>query len=196
MRSKLFTRLGPLAAAIAILAWAGHDQARPTALAQDHSAKAEEGRQLELQYAQTYLKLVKLDLERADSSNRRVPGTVTPVIMDQLNTRVAEAEARLKALQQEPDAAQATLKAMEISSQIAAQRLQQAEAANTRAPGAIPELQLARMKVAYELAKLRMARTKALADAPREEQLAWEVEQLREEVDELRSLVMLLRERN
>ncbi len=151
---------------------------------------------VELQYARTYLKLAQLDLERAQGTNRRISGTVTPAIIDQLSSTVSQAEARVKALEKHPNAAEANLTAIEVSSRLSAQRLKRAEEANRRAPGAFPQAQLDRMRVANELATLRVERSKMLRNASPEVQLAWEVEQLREEMNELRAMVMLLRERN
>jgi hypothetical protein len=170
-----------------------HDES-PDSPAASHPHHATDS--VALKYAEASLKLAQIDLQRAEDANERVAGTITPGAMDQLQHRVFEAQARLSALRGESGAAAASLKVLEAAATIAATRLSQAEAANRRAPGAVPQLQLERLRVGNELAQLRIERTKSLQQAPLEQQLAWEVEQLHQELDELRAQVLLLRQRN
>ncbi len=158
---------------------------------------ADEERQLDIRYAQAYLRLVEATLDKYQETNRRQPNIIRRGVIQALQESVREAQDRIK-LAESDDAhdaeiyvsgAEATLRAAEES-------LRKAQAANAQRPGTIGAQEIARLNAEIELGKVRIEKARHLSAESPLSNVRFEIEQLREQVRELRLIVALLRDRN
>jgi hypothetical protein len=178
-------------------AQAADDPAAPTPAKAAPSSKdketalAAEQQALNIKYAETFLQLSQVSLQKAMDFNRRVPGGFSEAEVDRLRRIVAFAEERLQWVKSAGHKqADANIFMAEVSLRSAEQNYQKAMNANTRVPGAVSPLEIERLRLTLELARMSMekARLAAETNSPVDD-VQWELDQLREDVMQLRSRV-------
>ena len=160
--------------------------------------KQNSSEEIEVRYAQAYVKLMEAELAKLNFSNRAVPGTIRPAVLEAAQVAVREAQDRVKLAKKSDDipdheiyvdAAKSDLKYAEDS-------LRKAEAANLKFGGTVSDTEMARLKAQLELAKARIEVAGNLKGASPLIQAQFELEQLREQVQQMRIMIALLRDRN
>lgn len=154
------------------------------------AARDEAVRQLNVKYAQLYLKLAKVNLEKAQSLNNRVAGAFSAVEVDRLTRLVQLAEDRLKSVQKSGKQSEAYRQSAEATVNSAESTYRKSLATNERYPGAVSPLEVERQRLTLELAKLALEKANLIGGS--NDALAglqWEVDQLREDMLILRSRV-------
>ena len=152
---------------------------------------AAEQQALSVKYAETFLKLSKVSLEKAVDFNRRVPGGFSAAEIDRLQRIVGFAEERLdwvkKAGHKQADA---NIFTATMALRSAEQNYQKAMNANTRVPGAVSPLEVERLRLTVDLAQMSMQKASLAAETSSPvDDVQWELDQLREDVMQLRSRV-------
>lgn len=167
---------------VAALLVAGQVPAQPAPM----SAAAEES--LELRYARARLELAEANLKRVEQMNRKLDRTVPSSVVADFRDGVTEAREQFQqASQAAPEGEFAVwLKRAEGSARSAKQRWHDAVAANRRVKDTIPAIDVERFRLRAEVARLQWDRGQQLAAAPREAQLAWQVDLLNDEVELLK----------
>jgi hypothetical protein len=165
----------------AALLWAA--QAPPPA---PRDAAAEES--LELRYARVRLELAEANLKRVEQMNKKLDRTVPSSVVAEFKNDVTEANLQFRQATQEApaDPLAIWLRRAESSFQSATTRWKNAVAANRRVPDTIPVLDVDRFRLRAEVARLQWQRGQKLAKAPREQQLAWQVDLLNDEMELLK----------
>ncbi len=146
---------------------------------------------LNIKYAETFVDLAKVNLQKATDFNRRVPGAFSEAEVDRLRRLVAFGEERLgwtkSAGHKQSDA---NIFAAEVSLRSAEANHQKAMSANTRVPGAVSNLEIERLRLTADLARMSMQKARLVAEtATPVGRRAVELDQLREDVMQLRSRV-------
>jgi hypothetical protein len=145
------------------------------------------GENLETRYARTRLKLAQANLQRVEHMNRKLDRTVPSSVVADFKREVGEAELQFQnASAEKTSAFDVWLRRAENAFRSATTRLQGALAANKQVKDTIPAIDVERFRLRAEVAQLQWDRGKSLAKAPREAQLAWQVELLSDEVELLR----------
>ena len=165
----------------AALFWAA--QAPPPA---PRDAAAEES--LELRYARVRLELAEANLKRVEQMNKKLDRTVPSSVVADFKNDVTEANLQFRQATQEAPADPLViwLRRAESSFQSATTRWKNAVAANRRVPDTIPALDVDRFRLRAEVARLQWQRGQELTKAPREQQLAWQVDLLNDEMELLK----------
>ena len=143
---------------------------------------------LELRYARARFELAEANLKRVEQMNKRLDRTVPSSVVADFKNDVAEADLQFRqAAQESPaDPLAIWLRRAESSFQSAKTRWQNAIAANRRVADTIPALDVDRFRLRAEVARLQWDRGQSLVKAPREQQLAWQVDLLNDEVELLK----------
>ena len=158
--------------------------------------KQDSKEEVNVRYAQAYAKLMEAEVAKLNFSNRTVPGTIRPAVIQAAQVALREAQDRVKLAKKNDDipdheiyveAAKAYLAYSEES-------LRQAESANLKFGGTISDVEMARIKAQLELAKTRVEVANNLAGESPLLQAQYELELLREQVNQLQ-IVLLLRDR-
>jgi len=161
------------------------------------SPAAKEERELDIRYAQAYLKLMEVTLEKYEAINRRVANTIRPRVMQSLRDSVREARERIQLAESDDVGdSQIYVSSAEADLRSAEDSLSAAQAANANSPGSVNEGEVVRLKAVVELAKVRIDRARHLASESPLSNIRFEMEQLREDVHELHLRVLLLISRN
>lgn len=149
-------------------------------------AAAEES--LELRYARVRFELAEANLKRVEQMNKKLDRTVPSSVGADFKNDLTEAELQFRqAAQPAPaDPLAVWLRRAESSFQSATTRWKNAVAANRRVPDTIPALDVDRFRLRAEVAQLQWQRGQKLAGAPREQQLAWQVDLLNDEMELLK----------
>jgi seryl-tRNA(Sec) selenium transferase len=158
--------------------------------------KAKE-KELDIRYAKGYLKLMQATLEKYQETNRRLPNTIRPSVMQAIQENVREARERVQ-LAEKDDTSDAEIYVSGAESDLrsAQESLSKAEAANLQFNGTVSPPEIERLKADLELAQIKVERARHLASESPLSNVRFELEQLREDVQELRMFVALLRDRN
>jgi hypothetical protein len=161
------------------------------------AAEKKKEQELDVKYAKAYLKLVEATLEKYEDTNRRLPNTIRPSVIQAIQEGVREARERLQ-LAQRDDVSDSEIYVSGAESDLrtAEESLRKAEAANIQFSGTISDAEIARLKADVELSKIRAEKARHLASESALSNVRYELEQLREDVQELRMFVALLRDRN
>lgn len=142
---------------------------------------------LEMRYARSRLKLAQANLQRVEEMNRKLDRTVPSSVVNDFKRQVGEAELEFQqASAEKRDGFEIWLRRAENAFRSATTRWQNAQTANKQVKDTIPALDVERFRLRAEVAQLQWERGKALAKAPREEQLAWQADLLSDEVELLR----------
>ncbi len=149
-------------------------------------AAAEES--LELRYARVRFELAEANLKRVEQMNKKLDRTVPSSVVADFKNDLAEADLQFRQAAREAtlDPMAIWLRRAESSFQSATTRWKNAIAANRRVSDTIPALDVDRFRLRAEVAHLQWQRGQKLAKAPREEQLAWQVDLLNDELELLK----------
>jgi hypothetical protein len=154
------------------------------------AARDEELQKLNVKYAQIYLQLAKVNLEKAQTLNNRVAGAFSAVEVDRLARLVQLAEERLAGAQHSGKQSDANRQSAEAAVNSAETTYKKSVATNERFPGAVSPLEVERQRLTVELAKLALAKANLVGGSSDAlAGLQWEVDQLREDMLILRSRV-------
>lgn len=163
------------------------DAAKPAAPPSLPAPKDAASENLQMRYARSRLKLAQANLQRVEEMNRKLDRTVPSSVVSDFKREVIEAELQFQQASSETgDGFDIWLRRAENAWRSATTRWQNAQTANKQVKDTIPALDVERFRLRVEVAQLQWERGKALAKAPREEQLAWQVDLLSDEVELLR----------
>ncbi len=189
-----------LAAGLLLCGWLTA-QVCPRLLADQQDQKAadkkEEKEDIQVQVAKAYVKVVEAEYNKYAETNRKLPGTIRPQVMQALQTAIREAQDRVK-LAQNDDMSDGEIYIASAKADLldAEEALRKANAANLQFADTVGPSEVARLKAVIDLAKLKVQMADKLSSDTPLSRVSWELEQLREEVQELRLIVALLRDRN
>jgi hypothetical protein len=157
-----------------------------------HAAAQTDARDdLQIEYAQARMALAEINLQQAEGINNRVRGAVAANVVNEYRRDVAVARRHLESLHsgREDDEFQLWLRRAEASHQSALAQWKSAKAVNARVPRAFDRLEVRRLELHAKLGRLLVEQGKALADAPRNDQVAWQLEVLANETQRLNEKV-------
>jgi hypothetical protein len=163
----------------------------------DDAKEKETEKDLDLRYAKAYVRVMEATLNKYRETNRKLPNTIRPSVMQAIEEGLREAQERVKLVDGDVSndgdifvaGAQAELREEQES-------LRKAEAANVQFSGTISAEEIALLKARVELASINFEKSKHLGSESSLSNVRYELEQLREELAELRMYVALLRDRN
>jgi len=152
----------------------------------------------DIRYAQAYVKLMEAELAKLNFSNRAVPGTIRPAVLEAAQVALREAQDRVRLAKKSDDIPDHEIYVDSAKAELnyAQESLRKAEAANLQVSGTVSDVEMARLKAQLEVAKVRVDVAGNLKGASPLIQAQFELEQLREQVQQLRIMVSLLRDRN
>ncbi len=189
----LLLSMGYLAANASLL-WG---QKKAEADTSDSTSASDQERELEIRYAQAYLKVMEATLAKYDELNRRLPNTIRATVIQDIRDATRKAQERVQLAQSdEVGDAQVYVASAEANLRVAEDALRIAQAANSRTPRAVGDGEIGQLKAQVELAKVRVDRARHLASESPLSNVRYELELLREDVQELQIRVALLRTRN
>lgn len=163
----------------------------------DKDSEKQTEHDLDVRYAEQYLKLVEATLAKYQYTNRKLPNTIRPAVIQAIEEGVREARERVQ-LAKSDDTSDADIYISSAESELRATQsaLRKAEAANLANSGTVLQVEIDRLNAELELAKIRVEKARHLAKESPLSNVQYEIEQLREDVHELRLIVALLRDRN
>ena len=157
-------------------------------------AAADRERELDIRYAEAYLKLMEATLARHEESNRTMPNTVRPTVIQGIQSAVREARERVElARRDEAGDSEIYVSSAEAELRLAEEALRRSQAANAKGARAISDGEVARLRAQVDLAKVRVEKARHLASESPLSNVRYELELLREDVQELQIFVALLR---
>ncbi|REK19029.1 MAG: hypothetical protein DWQ37_02380 [Planctomycetota bacterium] len=172
-------------AAPAVLPLAAQENGTPQSSVGSDQDQAEE-KQINVRYAQAYLKLMEAQLAEFQQRNQRSPNTIRPEAMQLAAEYVAKARERLRAAQSdEANESAVYVLAAEAEVRAAEAELQRAAAVNRQRAGTISRGEVARLQAQLELAKVKVVKARHLASESPLSNLRFEIDQLREDVQQL-----------
>lgn len=181
-------------AGVLAVAFATFQQAR-SANEPKKSSSADDAaaKEFAVRYAQTYLRMAELTLQKAQELNRRVPETLAGALIEKFTHDLEFAKAQLEDVRQSgnSNAFKLWLWRAELNLRSREQLLTAANRANSLKPGFYPPIDLERIQAAIELARLRVERGKSLVDKPPEARLAWQLEMMNEGLNRVDEMVSL-----
>ena len=196
--STRFRCLPPCVALLALMAWPLPAVARDPAVGEEPDAGAEskdmaadttDAKQFNRRYAEVYLKIAELNLQKARNPNRRVSNTIPASEIDRLKEIVHLAETQHQAASS-GDNQSVTLENDRSQIKVTEDSLQKAVAANNRAPGSVPQIELDRLRLLSQLSRLQLAKDQAAQESKSTAaKLKQRVDQLEEQVRELQTQV-------
>jgi type II secretory pathway pseudopilin PulG len=152
------------------------------------AAKAATPFELNIRYAEVYLQLAKVQLQRAVDTNKQVPGTFTNVAIEALRQIVFVAQEQLDMLKKSSGRpVNMFLVSAEANSRASAAAYNRAKAVNQMSPGAIPAAEIERLRLTAELASINLEKAKTIGDESSQEYVQWQIDQLREEFFQIRN---------
>jgi hypothetical protein len=170
---------------------------KPDADKPDASTEKSQEEELEIRYAEAYLKLMQATLSKYEGINRQGAGTIRPEVIQGLQESVREARDRVQMAKSDDEGdAIIYVSGAEAGLRSAEESLRNAQIANSRPGNAVSAAEMARLKAQVELANVRVARARHLASESPLSNVRYEIELLREHVQDLQLLVSLLRTRN
>lgn len=144
----------------------------------------------DVQYAQARLDLAQVNLARMEKMNAKVANVVSNNVVNAYRNDVTLAKLQLEEAQAgKSDSFRVWLLDVESQYQAAETAYKSAQAANKRKAGTFDPLDVERMRLRTEVIRLNLDRGRALADQPREAQLAWRVSTLNDEIERLMEVV-------
>ena len=154
-------------------------------------------KELDIRYAKAYVRLMEATLEKYQETNRRLPNTIRPAVIQAIQEGVREARTRVHRAETDDSHDSAIyVSGAEADLRFAQEALRKSEAANLQFAGTVSAVEIARLKADVELANVRIDKARHLAAESPLSNVRFELEQLREDVHELRLIVALLRDRN
>lgn len=174
---------------------AAEEPSTPAAASADDRERADElaaqQHKLDVKYAETFVRLSEVNLQKAEDFNARVPGAFSAAEVGRLRSIVSYAQDRLKWVKgPNQRQADANIFMADQALRAADQNYEKALSANSRVPGAVSQLETERLRLTVELAKMsrEKAELAARTNSPIDD-VQWELDQLREDVMQLRSRV-------
>ncbi|HVU88256.1 MAG TPA: hypothetical protein VHD36_13130 [Pirellulales bacterium] len=162
----------------------------------DAKEKATE-KDLDLRYAKAYVRVMEATLAKYQETNRRLPNTIRPTVIQAIQEGLREAQERVKLVDDDAsNDGDIFVSGAEAELREEQEALRKAEAANVQFSGTISAEEIALLKARVELATINLQKAKHLGVESDLSNVRFELEQLREEVAELRMYVALLRDRN
>ena len=144
--------------------------------------------ELNIRYAEIYLELAKLQLQRALDTNKQVPGTFTNTAVEALRQSVYVAEQQVDMLKKSNGRpVNMFLVSAEINVRASAATYTRAKAVNQMSPGAIAQAEIERLRLTAELAKINLEKAKSIGNQSSGEYMQWQIDQLREDFFQLRN---------
>ena len=145
-------------------------------------------------YARAQLRLAELTLQKAQTMNQKVAGTLVGSMVSQLADDVEFAKLQVQATTRsgEVDPLQACMQRAELSLHLAEARLKRATEANQRVPGTVQPIDLERLRLGVEVAQLRLESGRSIADATPNAKLQWQIDMLNEELSLIKQKTYLL----
>ena len=144
--------------------------------------------ELNIRYAEVYLELAKVQLQRALDTNKQVPGTFTNVAIEALRQVVYVAEKQLDMLKHSNGRpVNVFLLSAEANARASAATYKRAKAVNQMSPGAIPTAEIERLRLTAELAAINLDKAKSIGNEASQEYVQWQIDQLREDFFQLRN---------
>ncbi|HWC91472.1 MAG TPA: hypothetical protein VG433_17505 [Pirellulales bacterium] len=176
--ARLLTAIG-LLAAVAASAQEPGNQKKP-------SEASEQVNDLDVRYMRIRLALSKLELDRVQQINKRIPGTFTKTAVEAIEHSVIVDEEQYKALTQKGGrriplyiiAAEANLSA-------AQQSLQRVLAINQQNPGTISPNEVERLRLTAELASVGLEKARSIKPQNESQFLQWQIDRMREDLYQL-----------
>jgi hypothetical protein len=161
----------------------------PAEAQDDNKAKS-----LGMQFAQAQLRLAEMNLARAQELNQKVPGTLISGMMQQFVEEVERARAEVEISKKTPegDPYQACIDRVRLALKAAEARAKIGLTTHEKAPSVVTRDDVERMRLFAELTDLQLQRGLALANAPAEEKLRWQLEVLGDDLDRVRIYTYLL----
>lgn len=184
------TIIQPLAAFAVIAAWLVIEAPAVTPPAGEADSPLEQ-EDLDLRYARCWLKLTEARLDQVRDSNRRVAGAYPAAV-------VAEYERLVESAKTQLDDTDAHRRVNEFAAFVrdagaavknAETEWVQAKAINHRRPGSFSKVAMEILRLRVELTRLLLERGRAAAQRQGEDQIQWQLAQLRHEVLRLREEV-------
>ncbi len=150
-----------------------------------------EREEINVKYAETFLRLSEVQLQKILDFNRRVPGGFSEAEVERLRRMVEVAKERLEWVRKAGHKqSAANIFQAEATVQNAETNYNKAQSANNRVPGAVPQLEMDRLRLVAELARMSLQKARLAAEANSSvADVQWELDQLREDVLQLRSRV-------
>jgi hypothetical protein len=175
-------------AAAAYLAMGVSAEQAPTSQAPAAVAQSSDDHARDLKYAEIYLKLARLDLQKQTDLQSRVQGSISLTQMERVRglLRVAEENYRLIREGKSSRGALNVARAREAV-HMAEELYKVSQQVNGAAPTTISAIDVERARLTIELERANLARAEAAArsDSPLDD-LAWEIDQTRDELLRLR----------
>ncbi len=198
MKTRL-VRMGLLICG-ALLGIAGYDA---WATAQDEPATADQPADdskqddLHVRFARAHVQLIQLEIQKAQEANARVPSTIPPFMLEQMQGQLAYAQGRLnQALGKSEEGTNPYYQLADFKLRVAQDNLRKAEIANRMNPNTVSPVEVARRKAAVEVEQLRLEMAKNLDLASPTARMEWELDELHDEVAYLRIQTSKLLDRN
>ena len=175
-------------AAAAFLAVDEPAERAPTTEAKKAVAEPSEDHALELKYAEVYLKLARLDLQKQSDLQSRVQGSISLTQMERVRglLRVAEENHRLV---REGKASRAALNLARAREAVhmAEELYKVAQQVNGAAPTTISAIDVERARLTIDLERASLAKAEAASRTESSlDDLAWEIDQNRDDLQRLR----------
>jgi hypothetical protein len=143
---------------------------------------------VDVRYARAQLQLAEANLQRMRQINQRLPRSVPASVVAeyQQDVDVAKTQVQQAELNSGKDEFQVWLRRAESAWKTAHTLWKNGVAVNQRSPGTIEALDVERFRLRAELNRLQLERGQALAKAPREAQVQWQLELLNNEVQQVK----------
>jgi hypothetical protein len=152
------------------------------------AANAAASGELNVRYAEIYLQMAQLQLQRAIDTNKQVPGTFTNTAVEALRQSVFVAEKQLEMLKNSNgQPVNMFLVSAEVNARSSLAGYNRAKAVNQMSPGAIPPVEIERLRLTAELASINLEKVKSIGNESSQAFVQWQIDQLREEFFQLRN---------
>ncbi|HEY2839253.1 MAG TPA: hypothetical protein VGJ26_08900 [Pirellulales bacterium] len=160
--------------------------------------KQDSKEEVNVRYAQAYVKLMETEIAKLQFSNRAVASTIRPAVIEAAQVALRDAQDRVKLAQKNDDIPDHEIYVQGAKSYLtySQESLRKAEEANLKYGGTVSAVEMARLKAQLEVAKTRVEVAQNLAGESALMQAQYELELLREQVQQLQITVLLLRDRN
>jgi len=146
------------------------------------------GESLDVRYAEAYAQLAQLQLQQALDANEKMRATFSKVLIERLRQH-ARIAGQLLERTRNPDASSQpdlNISSAEAELKLAEVKLQTSLALTRRVPGFEPKADLEQLRAKVEVARLRLEKARQLSGKlSLEENLQWQVNQLRDDLLEL-----------
>ena len=143
---------------------------------------------LDVRYARAQLRLAETNLRKVELTNERFAKTLSAAVISEYQEDLVIAKAQLQNTLQGGELDQYTtwVRAAESNWKSAEANYKNASSANQKQPGSVGGIDLDRIRLRVEITRLQFERGKALASAPMDKKLQWQISVLNDEVARLK----------